>query len=89
MRGETQSLGTVTLGTKSDAQEIDAITGGAKSKRFMLHYNFPPYCTGEVRKIGGTGRREIGHGALAERSLRPVIPEDYPYTIRVVSDIMG
>ncbi|MBQ6246000.1 MAG: polyribonucleotide nucleotidyltransferase [Kiritimatiellae bacterium] len=89
MRGETQSLGTVTLGTKSDAQEMDAITGGAKSKRFMLHYNFPPYCTGEVRKIGGTGRREIGHGALAERSLRPVIPEDYPYTIRVVSDIMG
>ena len=89
MRGETQSLGTVTLGTKSDAQEIDAITGGAKSKRFMLHYNFPPYCTGEVRKIGGTGRREIGHGALAERSLRPVIPEDFPYTVRVVSDIMG
>ena len=89
MRGETQSLGTVTLGTKSDAQEMDAITGGAKLKRFMLHYNFPPYCTGEVRKIGGTGRREIGHGALAERSLRPVIPEDYPYTIRVVSDIMG
>ena len=89
MRGETQSLGTVTLGTKSDAQEIDAITGGPKSKRFMLHYNFPPYCTGEVRKIGGTGRREIGHGALAERSLRPVIPEDFPYTVRVVSDIMG
>lgn len=89
MRGETQALGTVTLGTKSDAQEMDSINGGAKSKSFMLHYNFPPYCTGEVRKIGGTGRREIGHGALAERSLRPVIPENYPYTIRVVSDIMG
>ena len=89
MRGETQALGTVTLGTKSDIQEMDSITGGPKSKAFMLHYNFPPYCTGEVRKIGGTGRREIGHGALAERSLRPVIPTDYPYTIRVVSDIMG
>ncbi len=89
MRGETHALGTVTLGTKSDVQEMDSITGGEKSKAFMLHYNFPPYCTGEVRKIGGTGRREIGHGALAERSLRPVIPTDYPYTIRVVSDIMG
>ena len=89
MRGETQALGTVTLGTKSDIQEMDSITGGPKGKSFMLHYNFPPYCTGEVRKIGGTGRREIGHGALAERSLRPVIPENYPYTIRVVSDIMG
>lgn len=89
MRGETQALGTVTLGTKSDIQEMDSITGGPKSKSFMLHYNFPPYCTGEVRKIGGTGRREIGHGALAERALRPVIPEDYPYSIRVVSDIMG
>ena len=89
MRGETQALGTVTLGTKSDIQEMDSITGGPKGKAFMLHYNFPPYCTGEVRRIGGTGRREIGHGALAERSLRPVIPENYPYTIRVVSDIMG
>ena len=88
-RGETQALGTVTLGTKSDIQEMDSITGGPTGKKFMLHYNFPPYCTGEVRRIGGTGRREIGHGALAERSLRPVIPEDYPYTVRVVSDIMG
>ncbi len=88
-RGETQSLGTVTLGTKKDAQELDAIVGGEKEKPFMLHYNFPPYSVGEVRRIMGPGRREIGHGALAERSLRPVIPADYPYTVRVVSDIMG
>ena len=88
-RGETQSLGTVTLGTGQDVQELDAIAGGEKEKRFMLHYNFPPYSVGEVRRITGPGRREIGHGALAERSLRPVIPTDYPYTIRVVSDITG
>jgi polyribonucleotide nucleotidyltransferase len=88
-RGETQSLGTVTLGTKKDAQELDAIVGGEKEKPFMLHYNFPPYSVGEVRRIMGVGRREVGHGALAERSLRPVIPADYPYTVRVVSDIMG
>ncbi len=88
-RGETQALGSVTLGTKSDQQELDAITGGDKAKPFMLHYNFPPYCTGEVGRVGGTGRREIGHGALAERSLEPVIPDNYDYTIRIVSDIMG
>jgi polyribonucleotide nucleotidyltransferase len=88
-RGETQSVGTVTLGTKQDTQELDAITGGDKEKKFMLHYNFPPYSVGEVGRLGSTGRREIGHGALAERSLRPVVPNDYPYTIRVVSDIMG
>lgn len=88
-RGETQALGTVTLGTKQDVQEMDAITGGPKSKSFMLHYNFPPYCTGEVGRLGSTGRREIGHGALAERSLEPVVPTDFPYTVRVVSDIMG
>ena len=88
-RGETSAMGSVTLGTKKDAQELDAITGGAASKSFILHYNFPPYCTGEVGKLGGLGRREIGHGALAERSLAEVIPQDYPYTIRVVSDIMG
>lgn len=88
-RGETQALGSVTLGTKQDVQELDAITGGPRSKAFMLHYNFPPYCTGEVGRVGGVGRREIGHGALAERSLEPVVPADYPYTIRVVSDIMG
>jgi polyribonucleotide nucleotidyltransferase len=88
-RGETQALGTVTLGTKQDVQELDAITGGEKGKNFMLHYNFPPYSVGEVGRLGSTGRREIGHGALAERSLRPVVPADYPYTVRVVSDIMG
>ena len=88
-RGETQSLGTVTLGTSSDAQEIDALTGGATEKRFMLHYNFPPYCVGEVGRLGTTGRREIGHGNLAERSLAPVMPKDYPYTVRIVSEITG
>jgi polyribonucleotide nucleotidyltransferase len=88
-RGETQSLGTVTLGTRSDKQSGDAITGGTAEKRFMLHYNFPPYSVGECGRLGFTGRREIGHGALAERSLREVIPVDYPYTVRVVSDIMG
>lgn len=88
-RGETQALGTLTLGTKSDTQGLDAITGGVEKKKFMLHYNFPPYCVGETGRLGFTGRREIGHGALAERSLLPVIPEDYPYTMRLVSDIMG
>jgi len=88
-RGETQALGSVTLGTKSDTQSLDAITGGVDEKKFMLHYNFPPYSVGEVGRLGMTGRREIGHGALAERSLAEVLPKDYPYTIRVVSDIMG
>ncbi|MDR2849548.1 MAG: polyribonucleotide nucleotidyltransferase [Verrucomicrobiota bacterium] len=88
-RGETSALGSVTLGTKKDAQELDAITGGDTSKSFFLHYNFPPYCVGEVGRLGSTGRREIGHGALAERSLAQIVPADYPYSIRVVSDIMG
>ena len=88
-RGETSALGSVTLGTKKDAQTLDAITGGATSKNFLLHYNFPPYCVGEVGRLGGLGRREIGHGNLAERSLAKVVPEDYPYSVRVVSDIMG
>ncbi len=88
-RGETQALGTVTLGTRSDKQSLDAITGGKAEKRFMLHYNFPPYSVGECGRLGSTGRREIGHGALAERSLQEVIPADYPYTVRLVSDIMG
>ncbi len=88
-RGETQALGTVTLGTKSDIQSLDAITGGQESKRFMLHYNFPPYSVGECGRLGFTGRREIGHGNLAERALREVLPMDFPYTIRLVSDIMG
>jgi len=88
-RGETQALGTVTLGTKSDTQALDAVTGGEERKAFMLHYNFPPYSVGECGRLGFTGRREIGHGALAERSLRPALPDDWPYTVRLVSDIMG
>ena len=88
-RGETQALGTVTLGTKSDSQNLDAVTGGRDKKRFMLHYNFPPYSVGEVGRLGFTGRREIGHGNLAERALLPTLPDDYPYTVRLVSDIMG
>ena len=88
-RGETQSFATVTLGTKKDAQELESVTGGPASTRFMLHYNFPPYCTGEVGRLGSTGRREIGHGALAERSIAEVLPDDFPYSIRVVSEIMG
>jgi len=88
-RGETQALGSVTLGTKSDIQSLDAVTGGVGEKQFMVHYNFPPYSVGEVGRLGATGRREIGHGALAERSLREVVPADFPYTIRLVSDIMG
>ncbi len=88
-RGETQALGTLTLGTKSDVQNLDAITGGDTEKQFMVHYNFPPYSVGEVGRLGSTGRREIGHGALAERSLAEIIPVDYPYTVRMVADIMG
>jgi polyribonucleotide nucleotidyltransferase len=87
-RGETQSLATVTLGTSDDVQDLDAVAGGPKEKRFLLHYNFPPYSVGEVGRLGMTSRREIGHGNLAERSLVPVIPADYPYSIRVVSEIM-
>jgi len=88
-RGETQSLATVTLGTESDAQRIDGI-GEECTKRFMLHYNFPPFSVGEVKFMRAPGRREIGHGALAERALSPLIPseEDFPYTIRIVSDIL-
>jgi len=88
-RGETQALGSLTLGTKSDIQRTDAITGGIASKSFMVHYNFPPYSVGEAGRLGFTGRREIGHGALTERSLAHVLPDDYPYTVRLVSDIMG
>ena len=87
-RGETQAMATVTLGTMSDAQEMDGLTGGPDEKRFMLHYNFPPYSVGEVGRIGGVGRREIGHGNLAERSIARMMPADYPYTVRVVSEII-
>jgi polyribonucleotide nucleotidyltransferase len=88
-RGETQALVTVTLGTAEDEQRLDTLEGEA-SKRFMLHYNFPPFSVGEVKFLRGPGRREIGHGALAERSLLPVMPseEAFPYTIRVVADIL-
>ena len=88
-RGETQALGSVTLGSKGDIQKLDAVTGGPVEKKFMLHYNFPPYCVGEVGRLGSTGRREQGHGALAERALEVVMPQDYPYTVRMVADIMG
>ena len=89
-RGETQSLGSVTLGTKLDEQIIDDIDREEYKKRFMLHYNFPPFSVGEVRPMRGTGRREIGHGNLAERALKTLLPEqiDFPYTIRIVSDIL-
>lgn len=88
-RGETQALVTTTLGTTSDEQRVDGL-GDEYSKKFMLDYNFPPFSVGECRPIRGPGRREIGHGALAERSLKAVIPQPdkFPYTIRVVSDIM-
>jgi polyribonucleotide nucleotidyltransferase len=90
-RGETQALVSATLGSGRDAQDLDGLTGGAQSKSFILHYNFPPYSVGEVGRFGFTNRREIGHGALAERSLLPIIPSEseFPYSIRLVSDIMG
>jgi polyribonucleotide nucleotidyltransferase len=89
-RGETQALVTLTLGTKDDAQRIELLEPGEASKRFMLHYNFPPFSVGEVGFMRGPGRREIGHGALAERALLPLIPPEtaFPYTLRVVSDIL-
>ncbi|MDH5743356.1 MAG: polyribonucleotide nucleotidyltransferase, partial [Candidatus Aminicenantes bacterium] len=88
-RGETQCLATVTLGTFEDVQRIDGL-GEEGEKRFMLHYNFPPFSVGEVSFLRGPGRREIGHGALAEKSILPSIPdgEIFPYTIRIVSDIL-
>ena len=89
-RGETQVLGVVTLGSVGDAQRLDNLSP-QDSKRFLLHYNFPPYSVGEVRRVGSPGRREIGHGALAERALTAVLPseEDFPYTIRLVSEVLG
>ncbi|MFQ5849677.1 MAG: polyribonucleotide nucleotidyltransferase [Candidatus Binatia bacterium] len=88
-RGETQALAVTTLGTASDEQKIDALIG-EHYKKFMLHYNFPPFSVGEVRFLRGPGRREVGHGALAERALLPVLPreEEFPYTIRIVSEIL-
>ena len=89
-RGETQALVTVTLGTSDDAQRQELLENAEHSKRFMLHYNFPPFSVGEVAFLRGPGRREIGHGALAERSLLRMIPGEvsFPYTIRIVSDIL-
>lgn len=86
-RGETQALGTVTLGTSLDANEVDGVSFKYKES-FYLHYNFPPYSTGETKPMRGVSRREIGHGNLAFRALKPVIPEDCPYTVRVVSNVL-
>ncbi len=89
-RGETQAMVVATLGTRDDEQKIDALTGW-EYKKFMLHYNFPPFCVGEARFLRGPGRREIGHGALAERAVLKVFPTDtdeFPYTVRIVSDIL-
>ncbi|MCG3193598.1 MAG: Polyribonucleotide nucleotidyltransferase [Thermoanaerobaculia bacterium] len=89
-RGETQALVTVTLGTSDDSQLIEDVSEGDTERRFMLHYNFPPFSVGEVKRFGSPGRREIGHGRLAQRALETMLPEekDFPYTIRVVSDIL-
>lgn len=89
VRGETQAVTLVTLGTGDDVQEFDSYTGGENEKRFLLHYNFPNFSVGETGRISGPGRREIGHGALAERSIEPMIPlATYPYAVRVTSEIM-
>ena len=88
-RGETQAYATATLGTERDAQRLDTVRGDV-TKTFLLHYNFPPFCTGEAKPLRGQSRREVGHGALAERALESVMPsqEDFPYTIRIVSDTL-
>jgi polyribonucleotide nucleotidyltransferase len=88
-RGETQVLGTVTLGTGDDEQMVDAL-GGLEKKRFLLHYNFPPFSVGETGRMGGQSRREIGHGNLAERALKAILPdfEKFPYTVRVVAEVL-
>ena len=88
-RGETQALVSATLGTEDDAQKIETVEGETY-RRFMLHYNFPPFSVGEVQFLRGPGRREVGHGALAERALVPLLPseEEFPYTVRIVSDIL-
>ena len=86
-RGETQALATVTLGTKLDEKIVDDVLNNEK-ERFLLHYNFPPFSTGEARPQRGVGRREVGHGNLAHRALKPMLPDNYPYVIRIVSDIL-
>ncbi|MEF9475538.1 MAG: polyribonucleotide nucleotidyltransferase [Candidatus Mariimomonas ferrooxydans] len=89
VRGETQCLAVITLGTSEDEQRIDALEGDSR-KTFMLHYNFPPFSVGEVKPLRGPGRREVGHGVLAEKALKAIIPQssDFPYTIRIVADIL-
>jgi polyribonucleotide nucleotidyltransferase len=88
-RGETQAVTLATLGTGDDVQEFDSYTGGENEKKFLLHYNFPNFSVGETGRISGPGRREIGHGALAERSIEPMIPlATYPYAVRITSEIM-
>ena len=89
-RGETQALGLCTLAPADEAQYIDAYTGGEEEKSFLLHYHFPPFSVGETGRMGGLNRREIGHGALAERSIKPALPnqDDFPYAIRVTSEVM-
>ncbi len=88
-RGQTQALGVTTLGTKQDEQSTDNLEG-EKSQSYYLHYNFPPFCTGEVKRMFGVSRRELGHGNLAERSLKPILPaeQSFPYTIRIVSEVL-
>ena len=90
-RGETQSLVLSTLGTSRDVQDLDGLSGGPTAKSFILHYNFPPFSVGEAGRFGFTSRREIGHGALAERSVLPILPpeDEFPYAIRIVSEIMA
>ncbi|CAN5676898.1 polyribonucleotide nucleotidyltransferase [soil metagenome] len=90
-RGQTQALGVVTLGTDKDEQRIESVNSATElNKSFMLHYNFPPFCTGEAKPLRGTSRREQGHGALAERAIQPLLPayDDFPYTIRIVSEVL-
>jgi len=89
-RGQTQALATVTLGSLDDAQRLDSLNGEDNTKSFMLHYNFPPFSVGEVSFLRGAGRREVGHGNLAEKALQAVMPkiDDFPYTVRIVSDIL-
>ena len=89
-RGETQVMTLATLGTPSEAQELDNLTP-TENKRYIHHYNFPPFSTGEVKPLRGASRRDIGHGALAERALLPVIPpeSEFPYTLRLVSEVLS
>ena len=90
-RGQTQVFCSVALDSLESALKSDPIsvlTGGVKEKNFFLHYEFPPYATNEIGRAGAIGRRELGHGALAEKALRPVIPKDYPFTIRLTSEVL-